>query len=203
MLADAADVSIVLIDPAEPAETSRYARWEFEAEETVNFFRAGDLPGLHLELPWPDAPPRHDRLHLFVRYTTSDGRKLEADSVVEIELGGRGRWVATDTPRVRPYEQTVAPAEPSSAPPSAPQLLAADTEAGTAAPQRPATPVRTVSLPREASESVPHLPRAESQRKPEPRRGVAPPETRLPPEPEREPEPPARQRPVWSPDRPW
>ncbi len=203
MLADAADISVVLIDPAEPAATSRYARWEFEAEETVNFFRAGDLPGLHLELPWPDAPPRHDELHLFVRYTTSDGRKLETDSAVEIELGGHGRWVATDTPRIRPYEQAIAIPEPTPASPVAPELLAVENQAVAAASKRLATPVRTISLPRETSESDSRESRTESQRRPEPAKNSARTTPRPLPKPELEPEPPVRQRPVWSPDRPW
>jgi hypothetical protein len=191
MLADAAEVRVVLIDPAEPAETSRYAQWHFEAEETTKLYRDGDLPGLHLELPWPGDPPRHDRLHLFVRYTTSDGRKLEADSLVEVELGGRGRWMATDTPRVRPYEQAIVSQEASPMPPVAPQLLVADSEARTAEPVAASSraPIRTVSTPRVRTA------RSDASR-------VEPfpaPESVV----EAEPEPPARQRPAWSPDRPW
>ena len=205
MLAVAADLNVVLIDPAEPAATSRYAQWKFEAREVAKLFRAGDVPGLHLELPWPGDPPRHDRLHLFVRYTTSDGRKLEADSVVEVELSGRGRWVATETPRVRPYEEPVAIPQPV----AIPELLVADTSPAKPIVQRRKAPVQTVSIGREASEAarLPERVALEPAARPrevirtvESHRAVEPLPKR---EPDPEPEPPARQRPSWSPDRPW
>lgn len=205
MLAVAADLNVVLIDPAEPAATSRYAQWKFEAREVAKLFRAGDVPGLHLELPWPGDPPRHDRLHLFVRYTTSDGRKLEADCQVKVELGGRGRWVATETPRLRPYEEPVALPQPV----AVPELLAIDTAPAKPIVQRRKAPVQTVSIAREASEParLPERPASEPAARPreviptvESHRAVRPLPKR---EPDPEPEPPARQRPSWSPDRPW
>ena len=60
------------------------ARWDVTAAKASA--RLGDGPehGIHLNLPWPDRPPAHSRLHLFVRYVTSDGRKLEADGLVEV-----------------------------------------------------------------------------------------------------------------------
>jgi hypothetical protein len=203
MLADAADIHVVLIDPAEPAETSRYAQWHFDAKEAAKLFRDGDVPGLHLELPWPGDPPSHDQLHLFVRYTTSDGRQLETDSVVEIELGGQGRWVATETPRLRPYEEPIKPAEASAA---APQLLAASSAAAPAKPVEGSrrTPVRTVSAPRERrAEAAPRSRDGSPRSKPEPDSNRD--RLRALPRPESVPasEPPARQRPTWSPDRPW
>jgi hypothetical protein len=211
MLADAADVSVVLIDPAEPKETARYAQWQFEAKEAAKLFRDGDVPGLHLELPWPGDPPRHDRLHLFVRYTTSDGRKLETDTLVEVELGGRGRWVSTETPRVRPYEQTIVPSETSPTPPATPQLLAADSGAAVPKPVSDSSPapVRTISMARDSSASGAQPEANVSVSRQEPKRHVARAETRpvpipLPaPEPLPQQEPPRRRRPVWSPDRPW
>lgn len=206
MLADAADIHVVLIDPAEPAETSRYAQWRFDAKEATKLFRDGDVPGLHLELPWPGDPPSHDQLHLFVRYTTSDGRKLETDSVVEIELGGRGRWVATETPRVRPYEQPINRAEASAEVAVAPQLLAADSAV---TPVQPATSserpqVRTVSAPRERTvETTPPSLEASpgSRAKPDSGRDRVRALPRL--DSTAASEPPSRQRPKWSPDRPW
>lgn len=208
MLADAADITVVLIDPAEPAATSRYAQWQFDAKEAAKLFREGDLPGLHLELPWPGDPPKHDRLHLFVRYTTSDGRKLETDSLVEVELGGHGRWVATENPRVRPYEQPIETPQFADIPPIAPQLLEADSEPIVAkpvdAPRR--VPVRTVSAPRVRPDDPNEPPRQarpktrrESLSDEDPRKALPLSDQVAGPEPEK----PARQRPTWSPDRPW
>jgi hypothetical protein len=204
MLAAAADVSVVLIDAAESAETARVAEWQFSAEETAKLFRDGDLPGLHLELPWPGDPPRHDQLHLFVRYTTSDGRRLETDSIVEIELGGRGRWVATDTPRVRPYEQDSVPVSEI---PVAPQLIAASADSAPAEITTDSndSPALTASVPRirmSEPDSEPRplsTPEAEPLPKPMPIATEAKPLPRIEPAPE----PPARRRPTWSPDRPW
>ncbi|NLS96349.1 MAG: hypothetical protein GXX96_29780 [Planctomycetaceae bacterium] len=205
MLADAAEVSVVLIDPAEPAETARYAQWHFEAEEVAKLFRDGDLPGLHLELPWPGDPPRHDQLQLFVRYKTSDGRNLQTDSIVEVELGGRGRWIATDTPRVRPYEQVVEAPKLSPAIPQTRELAGDDREAGTseAPPGTTKSPFRTVSAPRETLRSDPPAQEAKLQSRREPAPDVDRQEVRPVPKPAPKSEPPARQRPVWSPDRPW
>ena len=35
---------------------------------------------------WPDGPPIHDELRLFIRFTTEDGRRLQADSTIFIEV---------------------------------------------------------------------------------------------------------------------
>ncbi len=206
MLAEAADIAVVLIDPAEPKETARYAQWQFDTREAAKLFRDGDVPGLHLELPWPGDPPRHDRLHLFVRYTTTDGRKLEADTMVEIDLQGPGRWVASDTPQVRPSEQPILPGKPTPLPPAAPQIVSADPKPAT---ERPANVVRTVSMASGSPQSDRQSETDRATPKSEPGRQIAYGETRpLPlPRPSREPspekEPPGRERPVWSPDRPW
>ncbi len=205
MLADAAEVTVVLIDPAEPAETARYAQWHFEAEEVAKLFRDGDLPGLHLELPWPGDPPRHDQLHLFVRYKTSDGRNLQTDSIVEVELGGRGRWIATDTPRVRPYEQVVEAPKLSPAIPRTDELVGDDRHpsASEAAANTTESPFRTVSVPREALGSTPSARKAEPQDRPRSDPNVVRRTVQPLPKPAPKSEPLARQRPVWSPDRPW
>ncbi|MBN2578133.1 MAG: hypothetical protein JXB10_04000 [Pirellulales bacterium] len=90
-----ADVSMVLYDPAAEGdvkgEAARIARWDFPAETTAELFRTdGRRKALFLEAPWPDeVPPKHDKLQLFVRYTTWDGRNLQAGQPIEITLPGR------------------------------------------------------------------------------------------------------------------
>lgn len=84
------DVSLVLIDPAIVGEGGRYARWDFTAQDAAATYRpavAGGSAGLHFELTWPDAPPTHSRLKLFVRFTTEDGRRFQADRDLKIDLG--------------------------------------------------------------------------------------------------------------------
>lgn len=86
----AGPISVVLIDPALSGEAARVARWDFTAEETAAMYRkSGSAEGFHLELRWPDGTSlAHDDLRLFVRYTTADGRKLQAEKPIEIALAG-------------------------------------------------------------------------------------------------------------------
>lgn len=88
------DVSIVVIDPALPGRQSRIARWNFDADEVKQHVRRNrDGGSLHFELPWP-APPQHSDLRLYVRFITYDGRRLEANLPIEVQLSddGPGKW---------------------------------------------------------------------------------------------------------------
>ena len=74
--------------------------------------------GIQLEMAWPAGPPVHGNLQLFVRYTTSDGRKLEFDQPIRIELpdGASPAWVPAEP---RPTElQASRPSESPTLPPS-------------------------------------------------------------------------------------
>ena len=79
------EVSVAVIDPALEGPAGRIARWDFSADEIARKFR-NTIAGraIELEMPWPGEPPRNDRLHLFVRYITSDGRKLHADRPIRV-----------------------------------------------------------------------------------------------------------------------
>ena len=85
-----AKVSVALLDPAvldEQGNAVRLALWEFSEAETASMFRrVGSSEGIHLAMAWPEEPPKHDKLHLFVRYVTSDGRMLEAHHPIEVTL---------------------------------------------------------------------------------------------------------------------
>ena len=81
------DISVALLDPAMTGEQARLARWDFAAVETERMVRAGSQPGIHLRLPWTSTPA-HDRLKVFVRYTTRDGRKLQAERLIAVALNG-------------------------------------------------------------------------------------------------------------------
>ena len=92
MIAAAGPLSVVLLDRGLPGEAARVARWDLAAHQAAAYFRrmpAGD--GIYLELPWPKAPPVHSHLHLFVRFTTRDGRNLEATREVDITLANQSR----------------------------------------------------------------------------------------------------------------
>jgi hypothetical protein len=95
------DLSVVVIDPAIEGEESRVARWDFTADEVAARFRKTIVAnGIQLEMPWPADPPQNEDLHVFVRYTTSDGRKLQAEKPIKvkppIEVVERGAAAARD-----------------------------------------------------------------------------------------------------------
>ncbi len=83
-----AAVSIVLLDPSLEGEAARVARWDFTEDEVAAAIRASgnDEGGIPLKVVWRDRVPRNEVLHLFVRYTTADGRKLEDQIEVRIRL---------------------------------------------------------------------------------------------------------------------
>lgn len=85
----AAPISMVVIDPAISDESARVARWDFTAEQIAALTET--IPHgepLRMALVWPK-PPQHNRLHLFVRYITADGRKLQADMPLELNVQGQ------------------------------------------------------------------------------------------------------------------
>ncbi|MEX2121583.1 MAG: hypothetical protein WD847_18495 [Pirellulales bacterium] len=85
----AGDVSVVVLDPAQRGQAARVARWDFTAEEAAGHLR--DTPmgnGLHFELRWPHGPPAGAALTLYVRFTTSDGRKLEVEKQIGVDPPG-------------------------------------------------------------------------------------------------------------------
>jgi hypothetical protein len=87
VLAAPGELSVVVFDPALDGEASRIARWDFTADEVAARFRKTVVAnGVQLEMPWPADPPQNEDLHVFVRYTTCDGRKLEADKPIKVKL---------------------------------------------------------------------------------------------------------------------
>lgn len=104
-------ISIVLLDPDQADDAAaRIARWDFEADSIRKFLQTDSLDsGVLLRLPWQDKIPDRKRLHLFVRYLTEDGRKLETDRQIEIESADliAQRWA----PRSSPSPERASPRE--------------------------------------------------------------------------------------------
>ncbi len=99
IVAAAGQISVVVVDPSLPGDIGRIARWDFAAEEAETLLVTdGPAPGLHLELPWPAEPPQNEDLHLFVRYITADGRKLQTDRPIKIELADPAPRTARPSP---------------------------------------------------------------------------------------------------------
>jgi hypothetical protein len=87
------DLTIVVVDPAlegRAARIARIARWDFEANELADHVRRNrDGGSLQFELPWP-TQPQHNDLRVFARFTTYDGRRLEANLPIDVPLGDFG-----------------------------------------------------------------------------------------------------------------
>jgi hypothetical protein len=120
-VAMAGPLSVVVLDPAKQDEAARLARWDFSVDE-VRERMAGSLlsKGIHLQLPWPQERPQATRLHLYVRYMTPEGARLEADREIFVEPPGHvsTRW----TPHAGGHDAAVLPSDaelPSEIPPAA------------------------------------------------------------------------------------
>ncbi|OHB68668.1 MAG: hypothetical protein A2V70_07100 [Planctomycetes bacterium RBG_13_63_9] len=127
-----AAVSVAVIDPAVDGAAARVARWDFTAEDIAQMSRAQDR-GIRLRMPWPADPPAHSDLRLFVRYTTSDGRNLQADEAIRVELvsGRMAGWVRSEQ-SARP-RQANPPGEPRQLEPSPQVRVPSQPSARTAA----------------------------------------------------------------------
>jgi hypothetical protein len=98
-----AAVNVAVLDPAYQGEAARVARWNFTAAETAALFRRTNSGvAIHLAMGWPDSPPKHNKLHLFVRYLTADRRTIEVNQPIEIALPGdrTARWTPAEAPSV-------------------------------------------------------------------------------------------------------
>jgi hypothetical protein len=104
---EAGPISIVVLDPSREGEAARVARWDFDLSAArQKLANSGAAAGIKLELPWPATPPDANRLHLFVRYETADGRKLQTDREVFLTPPGQisNRWTPRTAQRQRPAE---------------------------------------------------------------------------------------------------
>ncbi len=81
-------VAIVVVDPAVTGAEARVARWDFSAQEAKAHYRETLLgKAYRFDLLWPHDAPRHEKLKLFVRLTTPDGQRLEANQTIHVRLG--------------------------------------------------------------------------------------------------------------------
>ncbi len=74
-------ISVVVLDRNQTGENARIARWDLTAAETADLLAIQEQQrhrGIVLDLDWPNLSPTSDGLHVFVRYTTVDGRRLQS-----------------------------------------------------------------------------------------------------------------------------
>jgi hypothetical protein len=96
----AGPLTIVALDYArrDEGDAARIARWDLDAKQVNQVLRNdGQNRGIQLRLRWPQQPPQNSRLLLAVRFTTADGRQLEARRDIFVTPPGQvsQRW----TPR--------------------------------------------------------------------------------------------------------
>jgi hypothetical protein len=85
------DLKIVLVDPALDGPEAKLARWEFDSDEVARHVRRNrEGASYQFELPW-QTNPTHSDLRVFVRFSTFDGRRLEANAPLEVDLGSGDR----------------------------------------------------------------------------------------------------------------
>ncbi len=81
----AGPISIVIVDPLPAGKSTRLARWDLTPGQAAGYYDRSPQ-GFHLRLPWPASTPKHSRLRLFARYTTADGRKVQAEKAISVAL---------------------------------------------------------------------------------------------------------------------
>lgn len=104
-------LSVVVLDPARQGEAARIARWDFDESATRQLLAdAAPRPGIKLELPWPASAPAANRLQLFIRFLTADGRRLQTDRELFLQPPGQAvsRWTPRSSERPREQETAVA-----------------------------------------------------------------------------------------------
>ncbi len=80
------ELTIVVMDPQLRGPEARVARWDFTFEESIDLFDDSLMArGMHVKLPWPGEPPSGRELRLYVRYVADEGRRLIAESTIQVD----------------------------------------------------------------------------------------------------------------------
>ena len=99
----AGQLSIKVVEMAGAA--TPVAQWDFSATETRQLMKESMLgKGVHLQLPWPNRPPRSRKLNLSVTYTLASGTKVSTQRRIQVDLVGpepnKARQTVASDPRV-------------------------------------------------------------------------------------------------------
>ncbi len=95
MVPQAADLSVVVLDPARAGDAARIGRWDYSAREVAGKIqRIGSGQGIHLTLPWNGPDPQADRVVVFARYTYENGRQVIGEKTIFVsnEQGIKTVW---------------------------------------------------------------------------------------------------------------
>ncbi len=96
----AGPLTVAVLDYAkrDAGAEARIAKWDLTAQQVDrSLHNSSSQRGIYLRLPWGEVRPESSKLMVAVRYTTADGRKLEATRDIFVTLPGQlsQRW----TPR--------------------------------------------------------------------------------------------------------
>jgi hypothetical protein len=82
-------ISVVVMDPSQQGDATRVGRWDFPAGDVPALYKSSpNGRGFEFELPWPAGVPKSRALKLFVRCTTTAGKKITSESPLSIRLAG-------------------------------------------------------------------------------------------------------------------
>lgn len=90
----AADLSVVVLDPARTGSDARISRRDYSANEVKSKLQlSGKHQGIHLTMPWNGPDPEADRVIVFARYTFPDGRQVIGEKTIFVSSQGGLRTV--------------------------------------------------------------------------------------------------------------
>lgn len=120
-LAGALDIEVR--DPKKFGDAATLARWHLTPGQAQAKMKRSLLGrGMHVELPWPDAPPENQDLRLAVTYTTPGGKKLKAEQPIRIHPPrlASARWTpapqaTAQAARLRPNSDAIGGVAPAMA----------------------------------------------------------------------------------------
>lgn len=89
MVPEAADLSVVVLDPNRERGQSTIGQWDYSAADVKSKMQPiGANQGIHLRLPWNGPDPSADRVIVFVRYTFENGRQVVGDKEIFVSSDG-------------------------------------------------------------------------------------------------------------------
>ena len=93
----ASPAEIVVIDPLQPGDAARVARWNVASEQMQDRIQLTPQPdGVLFELAWPqNRKPQNSPLDVFVRLTDKTGRKIQAHQQVNLTAPQFSLWQNT------------------------------------------------------------------------------------------------------------
>jgi hypothetical protein len=92
-VAEAADITVVAVDPNVEGEEGKIGRWHVSRNEAANLMQpAGVSQGIHLSLPFQEKMPTGDRVIVYVRYELPNGLRAVNEHQIFISQGKRSVW---------------------------------------------------------------------------------------------------------------